>query len=287
MNTIFKGIPMKRKIFFSILFLFSVFTNIQSQDIPYGINEKAGRYCNVGDANIYYEIYGEGKPIVLLHGGFGYIDGFKKYIPVLSKKNKVIAIATRGYGKSEIGNKAYSYNLLAEDVKKVIEKECKDKAIIIGHSDGAMIAYVVASKYPEVVSKVVAMGGPIGTSGYSKEGLDWLKYSNSKEFESYRPDLIKIMSRPERYNEFIENLMAMWKTSYILQFDEIKKIEIPVLLLLGDRDLFCTIDHIVQIYKSLPHAQLAVIPNSTHTDVSFRNTKILEEYILPFIDNPK
>lgn len=259
--------------------------NLQAQDIPYGLNEKVGHYCNVGDANIYYEVYGEGKPIVLLHGGFGYIDGFKKYIPVLSKKYKVIAVATRGYGKSEMGNKKFSYGLLADDVKKVIQKECQGKAIIIGSSDGAMIAYVVAHKYPELVSKVVAMGGPLGTSGYSKEGLEWLNSFNSEEFESYRPDFKKIIPQPERWNEFIENLRLMWSTEYILQFDDLRKIECPMLLLYGDRDLYCTMNRIAKIYLSLPHAQLAVIPNSSHTDVSFRNTRILEENILPFIDN--
>jgi pimeloyl-ACP methyl ester carboxylesterase len=259
--------------------------NLQAQDIPYGVNEKAGHYCNVGDAKIYYEVYGEGKPIVLLHGGFGYIDGFKKYIPVFSKKYKVIAVATRGYGKSEIGNKKFSYGLLADDVKKVIEKECQGKAIIIGSSDGAMVAYVVASNYPEAVSKVVAMGGSLGTSGYSKEGLDWLKNFNSEELESYRPDFKKIMPQPERWADLTENLRLMWSTEHILQFDELKKIGCPMLLLYGDRDLYCTMGQIANIYQSIPNAQLAVIPNSSHTDVSFRNSKILEDYILPFIDN--
>ena len=91
-----------------ILFMLTHKTN--AQDTQYGTNDKAGHYLNVGDAKIYYEVYGEGIPVVLLHGGYhGYIDEFKKYIPVLSKQFKVIAIATRGYGKSEIGTKPFSY----------------------------------------------------------------------------------------------------------------------------------------------------------------------------------
>ena len=140
----------------------------------------------------------------------GYIDSFEEYVPILSEEYRVIAIATRGYGKSEIGNTEYSYDLLAKDVKAVIEKESGDKAIIIGASDGAMIAYVVASRYPEIVSKVVAMGGALGTSGYDKEGLDWLEYFDSEHFESYRPDLVEIMPQPERFDEFAENLKVMW-----------------------------------------------------------------------------
>jgi pimeloyl-ACP methyl ester carboxylesterase len=270
---------------FQIASLILLATNLglMSQDIPYGLNEKNGKFVNTGDAKIYYEVYGQGQPIVLLHGGFGYIDGFKKYIPVLSKNYKIIAIATRGYGKSEIGYTPYSYDLMAKDVKTIIEIEGNDKAIIIGTSDGAMIAYIIASRYPNIVSKVVAMGGPLGTAGYDKEGLEWLSKFNSGEFKSYRPDLLKIMPQPERYDDFIENLKIMWSKPYILQFDDLKKIECPVLLLFGDRDLYCTIEHVAQIHKSIPNGQLAIIPNSTHSDVSFRNTQILEQYILQFI----
>lgn len=265
------------------LMLIAANLSLMSQDIPYGYNEKNGKYLNTGDAKIYYEVYGQGQPIVLLHGGFGYIDGFKKYVPVLSKEYKVIAIATRGYGKSEIGNATYSYELLARDVKKIIESEGCEKAIIMGTSDGAMIAYILASSYPNIVDKVVAMGGPLGTSGYDKEGIDWLSNFNSEEFKSYRPDLLKIMPQPERYNDFIENLKKMWATPYILQLNDLKKIECPILLLFGDRDFYCTMEHITQIYNSIPNGQLAIIPNSTHSDISFRNTQILEQYILQFI----
>ncbi|NJK85040.1 MAG: alpha/beta hydrolase [Bacteroidales bacterium] len=265
------------------LILLATNLKLMSQDIQFGFSERNGRYLNTGDAKIYYEVYGQGQPVVLLHGGYGYIDGFKQYIPVLSKEFKVIAIASRGYGKSEIGNTTYSYELLANDVKKIIENEGNDKAIVMGTSDGAMIAYILASKYPNIVSSVVAMGGPLGTSGYDKEGLDWLRNLNSEEFKAYRPDLLKIMPQPERYADFVENLKIMWSTPNILQFDDLRKIECPVLLLFGDRDLFCTMDHITQIYKSIPGGQLAIIPNSTHSDVSFRNTTILKRYILQFI----
>lgn len=274
-----------------LVVLMLMFGNLYSQDIPYGLNDHNGKYVNTDDAKIYYEVYlpigqegGEGKTVVLLHGGFGYIDSFKRYIPILSKKYKVIAIASRGYGRSEIGSKNYSYSLLAEDVKAIIEKEIKGQAIIIGSSDGAMIAYIVASKYPEIVSKVVSMGGPLGTSGYDQEGLDWLQNFSSQEFELYRPNLKQIMPQPERWEEFSAKLKSMWSITSILQPEDLAKIECPVLLLFGDRDLFCTKEHIAHIYKGLPRAQLNIFPNSTHSDISFRNTEILEQYILKFLD---
>lgn len=266
----------------SILLILAT-THIFAQYIPYGQNIKTGNYFNTGDANIYYEIYGEGKPVILVHSGFGYIDSFKKYIPILAKEYKVIAIATRGYGKSEIGNQAFSFDLLANDIQKIIKESCDEKAIIMGHSDGAMLAYLVAHKFPSIVSKVVAMGGPLGTIGYGEDGLEWLKNYTIKEFESYRPDLKTIMSQPERWTELSDKLKEMWTTAQILELSELREITCPVLLLFGDRDLFCTTDHIVQIYKNLPNAQLAIFPNSGHSDISYRNIQILKQNIIPFI----
>jgi pimeloyl-ACP methyl ester carboxylesterase len=76
--------------------------------IPFGNNPATGGYFNTGDAKIYYEVYGSGKPVVLLHGGiYGYIDEFEKLIPVLSQRYQVIAIATRGHGRSELGHHHY------------------------------------------------------------------------------------------------------------------------------------------------------------------------------------
>lgn len=258
--------------------------NSCAQEMKYGINDKNGRYANAGDAKIYYEVYGEGKPIVLLHGGFSYIDQYKQYIPELSKKYKVIAIATRGYGRSEIGSQKYSYNLLADDVKAVIQKEGKDKAIIIGFSDGAMVSYIVASKYPEVVDKVVAMSGPLGTSGYAKEGLDWLKTFNSSEFERYRPDFKGIMPQPQRWDEFIENLKLLWVEPNIISFDSLGKIKCPVLLLAGEHDLYCRVEHMTEIKDHIKDARLILIPNASHIDVSPRNMTLFKQYILSFLN---
>ncbi len=254
------------------------------QEPQYGVNDSAGKYAESGDARIYYEVYGEGRPVVLLHGGFAYIDQYRKYIPVLSKNHKVIAIASRGYGKSEIGARKFTYALFAEDVKAVLQKETQEKAIIIGFSDGAVTSYLVAAKYPEIVSKVVAMGGCLDKSGYTEEGFQWLKNFNSAEFASYRPDFKSIMPQPERWDELIENLRGLWSETNILAFDDLKNIECPVLLMAGDRDIYSRPEHMADIYRHLPDAQLAIVPNSKHIDVSPRNTMILEQYILKFIE---
>ena len=114
------------------------------QTIPYGDNPATGRYLNVGDAKLYYEVYGTGSPLLLLHGDtFGYIDEFEQYIPLLAEHFKVIAIGMRGHGKSEIGTKTYSYKLFAEDAIAILKNETKDSATVVGFSAGAITAYII------------------------------------------------------------------------------------------------------------------------------------------------
>jgi pimeloyl-ACP methyl ester carboxylesterase len=91
------------------------------------------------------------------------------------------------------------------------------------------------------------------------------------------------MPRPWRWDEFSENLRSMWSATSVPTLDDLRNIRCPVLLLFGDRNLFCRIDHIVEIYKNIPNAQLAIIPNSGHGDVSPGNHALLKQYIVAFI----
>ena len=110
------------KAFFFVLFILLNY-NLSAQDIPYGYNPDAGKYFDVGNnTNLYYEIYGEGAPLLILHGGvFGYINEFEYLIPKLVDKFQVICLATRGHGKSDIGTEQYTYEQRANDAYKLIQ----------------------------------------------------------------------------------------------------------------------------------------------------------------------
>jgi pimeloyl-ACP methyl ester carboxylesterase len=113
---------MTRLLFLFLPFIFQQSAN--SQLVPYGDNSKAGKYITVSDAKLYYEVYGSGQPLLLLHGDtFGYISEFDQYIPLLAKQFKVIVPALRGHGKSDIGKKKFSYQLFAEDAAAILKQE--------------------------------------------------------------------------------------------------------------------------------------------------------------------
>jgi pimeloyl-ACP methyl ester carboxylesterase len=285
-TTIFK--KMKRFRFTLAIGVMVLLSNtLLAQDQPCGTNDKAGRYAQVGDARIYYEVYGQGQPILLLHGGlYGYIDEFKEYISVLSKHFKVIAVATRGHGKSEIGTKPFSYKLFADDAISVLEHETRDSAIVVGFSDGGITAYVLASEYRGKVKSVVAIGGGLSLSGYNAGGMGWLTSFTPESFEKYNTDFIrerkKLMPQPDRWNEFLGKLKLTWTEPVWVSPEKAKDISCPVLTIGGDRDDFLTTEQFVQTYKMIPRSQLAIIPNSGHVE-SMATPYVLEHIIMPFV----
>ena len=124
----------------AMLILCSAQAQNKAETISYSANPAAGHSLRVDDANIYYETYGSGgTPLVLLHGGlYGYIEEFGELIAELSKHRRVIAIATRGHGKSDIGTMPFSYELFAKDALAVIRHETSEKVDVLGFSDGAV-----------------------------------------------------------------------------------------------------------------------------------------------------
>lgn len=274
MNTIIKTLCS------CLMLLLSITTS--AQKVSYGNNPEAGHYINVGDAKLYYEIYGKGEPIVLLHGGvYGYIDEFENLIPKLADKYQVICIATRGHGKSEIGNTAFTYEQRAADAYKVIRSITQDSVTVIGFSDGGFSALKLAALYPAVVKKVVAMGvgdrsKTVVSSGfnYSAAGL----VRNDPDFLTHR---LQLMPDPERWSECQTKLTRLYNTGYI-STETFSKIKCPVLIMSGDKDTRNPMESVIKCAQAIPDHQLSIIPGAGHT-VLDDNFSLVWETMSPFI----
>lgn len=133
--------------------------NNQKEDkIDYGSNQAVGKYADVNDIKIYYETYGEGEPLLLLHGNGGSIEGFINQIPELSKHFKVIAVDSRAQGRTTDSDQEITYALMASDMATLIDKLNLGKVNVVGWSDGGIIGLELAYAYPEKVLKVVTFG---------------------------------------------------------------------------------------------------------------------------------
>lgn len=261
------------------------------QRVPFGNNMSSGHSLQVGDAKIYYEIYGHGEPIVLLHGGlFGYIDEFGGIISDLSRNQRVIAIATRGHGKSELGTQPLSYRLFAEDFAAIIRNVTTRQVNVLGFSDGAIAGYHLAAAHPERVKKLIAVGGPLGFYGFTDSGVNDLdQYDTPEKLEKFAPGFVsnrkKLMPDPTVWNQFLKKLASMWKQREYISRQKVQSIRCPVLIAGGDRDEYVKTEHLVEIYRMLPKGQLAIVPNCPHT-VFNSKPKLMLELIQEFLRNP-
>jgi pimeloyl-ACP methyl ester carboxylesterase len=246
----------------------------QAQDkaatIPYGRNSVAGHYLRVDDANVYYETYGSGgTPLVLLHGGlYGYIEEFGELIGDLSQHRRVIAIATRGHGKSDIGTKPFSYKLFANDAYAVIRHETGEKVDVLGFSDGAVTSYTLASAHPELIRRLVAIGGPRKFTDWPPSAQAEFKNAKPSDVERDSPQFVSdrktLMPEPNRWLEFNEKLNAMWAGPVYVTDEQIRSIEVPTLIVAGDHDQYNQIPKMVELFQLLPKGELAIIPGCGH-----------------------
>jgi len=248
--------------------------------IPYGNNPKAGHYINTGDAKIYYELYGKGKPLVILHGGIvGSSLEMGQLIDSLAKRYQVIAVTTRGHGKSEIGKKTSSYPQKAEDVNAIIKAVTKDSVTVIGFSDGAYTGYFLAQKYPEKVKKLIAIG-----AGEWKQGFR--SFNNSKKVlfgldSLYFKQQLTLMPEPQRYDQWLLTVDKYYNTLSIGS-ETLGKIKCPVLVMAGEKDQNAPLKSVMAAYEMIPNAQLSIIPNAPHP-VFLVNFSAVWASILPFL----
>lgn len=254
------------------------------QKVAYGNNPLAGRYLNVDGCKIYYEVYGQGKPIVLLHGGvYGYIDEFEPFLEKLSQTHQVICVATRGHGKSEIGKAPYTYAQRADDAYRVIRTITKDSVAVLGFSDGGFAAFTLAATHPELVKQLIVIGAgnlpqlPAGKHRYEQYVADNLMKSDPEFFKSR----LALMPEPTRWPESLAWLNNMYNTDFV-SVETFKKIQCPALIIAGDRDEYSATEDFVTCKKAISNAQLAIIPGCGHV-VFYCNFPSVWAALAPFL----
>jgi pimeloyl-ACP methyl ester carboxylesterase len=253
-----------------------------AQSIPYGNNPSAGKYFNVGDARLYYEIYGKGEPFVLLHGGvYGGIEEFEPFIGPLSEKFQVICIATRGHGKSELGKGPVTWQQRADDAYKVIRSITKDSVTVLGFSDGGYTAYKLAATYPACVKKMIVIGASDRKVQPESERVNYTPEMLLGQSKEYFEGRLKNMPQPERWGEGLGYLNKLYNDE-VLSTETFGKIKCNTLLMAGDRDGGHSIENMTIAHRNITGSELSIIPACGHV-VFYCNFPALWEAIKPFL----
>jgi pimeloyl-ACP methyl ester carboxylesterase len=237
---------------------------LKSQEIIYGSNN--GKYIEVLGRDIYYEEYGEGEPILLLHGGPGSIANFSKIIPELSKTYRVIAMDTPGQGHSERAEDV-SYQLLAENASAFIDKLGIKKCYVVGFSDGACTSLLLAANRSDAISKVFVSGGFSHIDGFTDEAKAfWSTISPEiveQTWEGWHLEYQQLYPEND-WKTLINDLRNMVNQDKVYITEEkLKSITSKVLLAWGDNDMF-TMEHIFFLSNTIPDTELMILPGTSH-----------------------
>lgn len=245
-------------------------------------------YAPVNGIKVYYEVYGKGEPVILLHGAFYTIDmNWGELIPELSKTRKVIAIEMQGHGHSPFSERKLSINTLASDVEKVMDYLKIETADVAGYSMGGSVAYQFAVQSPKRLRKLVII-----SSTYKTEG--WLPAVNNA-FKDFKPEFFDNTPLKTGYDAVAPD-KTKWRPFLMQMFDfshdpfnvgdsNISKISAPVLLIAGDNDGLDKVE-LMKTYQLLgggvtadlgpmPKSQLAIVPGQGHVSLMMQTQTIL------------
>lgn len=225
----------------------------QAEASPYGHDAAAGKYIHLSNATLYYEVYGKGEPLLLLHGNSQSISAFYQQIAEFAGHYRVIAVDTRAQGKSTDSlDHDLTYELFARDMKQLMDSLDIKKANVVGWSDGGITALIMAMKYPASVNKLAIMGANLFPEGIEAKMLTGLQKEYEKSGKYVGPESV-----------IRKRLLKILLTEPHIGFEQLKLIKAPVLVMAGEHDVILP-EHTKDIAKHISNSKLLIFRNATH-----------------------
>jgi pimeloyl-ACP methyl ester carboxylesterase len=241
-------------------------------------------YASVNGQELYYEIRGSGRPLVLLHGGVLTIElAFGPLLEPLAATRQVIGVELAGHGRTALADHPPTMEGLASDVLGLLDHLGIAQADLFGYSLGALVSYAVARAAPGRVGRMIAASAdPLRPPGRESRPIPQDLLPTMEEFQSWREAYAAVAPDPARFDEMAARTTALVHEMPAWTADELRALRTPALLIFGDRD-FNPLPDVAELFGLLPDAQLAVLPGTTHVGVSQRPDAVLA-LIGPFLD---
>lgn len=240
-------------------------------------------YAEHDGARIWYATFGSGPPVILLHGGLGHSGNWGYQLPaLLAAGYRVILIDTRGHGRSTRDARPFSYELLAADVLAVMDKLGLEKAALVGWSDGACIALILANQVPERVAGVFFFGCNMDPGG-TKE-LDTSDPLLDRCFGRHAQDYAQLSATPDDFRDFVAAVSLMMETQPNYTATDLAAIRVPVTIVQSEHDEFIKRDHAEYLARTIPGADLIILPGVTHF-APLQRPALFNATVLDFLRN--
>ena len=253
------------------------------------IEPRTDGYVDVNGVHMYYEVYGDGSPLVLLHGGVMTIElDFAALLPELVTRHTVIAVELQGHGRTADTGRAITPAALASDVVGLLDHLGIDRAHVLGHSLGGGVALELAVSHPDRVRSIVPMSITVRPDGTHEEITDPSKHGSStrmptpQDFADMAEAYKRLSPHPEHFDDFVAMLSGVASQLEGWTDEQLAGVTAPTLLMIGDND-FTTVEHGALMRRLIPSSQLAVLPGTTHMTIT-RRPDLVIPMLTAFLD---
>ena len=234
-------------------------------------------YVEANGLRVYYEVYGEGEPLLLIHGGTATSQSWASHLPAFTEHFRVFAPDSRGHGRTDNPTGEVGYRLMADDVAALIKALGLQRSLVLGYSDGGQIALELGMRYPGLARAMVLGGTQFRFSEAYLEAVRGLwgiaegEEVDPEKLEREQPEWVAYLREahghvygPEYWETYAKQIASLWLTPLHYTSEDLTKTADPVLILAGDRDGVCT-EEALELFRLLPNAELAVAPASDHS----------------------
>jgi pimeloyl-ACP methyl ester carboxylesterase len=223
--------------------------------------ERSG-YAEVNGIRLWHAVFGQGQPVVFLHGGLANADYWGLQVPAVARHHQVIVMDSRGHGRSTRDTRPYGYDLMADDVVGLLDVLWIGQATIVGWSDGAIIGLDLAIRHPDRVSKVFAFAANTDPSGVIA-GVE-KNPTFARFIERAGQEYQALSATPRDYTGSVNAISRMWATQPNWTAKQLAAIKVPVLVADGDHDEAIKRPHTEKIAATIPGAGLLILPDTSH-----------------------
>lgn len=247
---------------------------------------RVGDYVELPGVKTWYEVEGDGDPLLLLHGGFCTNDTWGPQRPAFAAKYRVFLPERRAHGHTPDVEGPLSYADMAKDTVDFIESVVGGPAHLVGWSDGGIVALLVAIARPDLAKKLVTIGANFLPAPQSSVAPEMFEHMSPDEpglamfrsmYEAASPD------GPEHWPVVVEKLLAMYGVEPDISLDDLARISASTLVLVGDDDLM-TLEHTIALHAAVPGSELAVMPGTSHA-LLMEKADLANRLILDFLGN--
>ncbi len=244
-------------------------------------NNPVGQYASVNGISLYYEVYGSGTPLIMLHGGFGMFETFSAISPTLAGMHQVIGVDLYGHGRTALTDRPFTFEHMADDIAALIAYLGLEKAGVLGYSLGGYIALQTAIRHPERVDKLVLISTPFKRTGWYPDIQKGMTSFHAEGFMGtpVHDSYTRVAPKPEDFTRFVGVMREAMSRDFDWTMD-VEAMKTPTLLVAGDSDSFSPL-HAAEFFALLgggqrdagwanEHvntSQLAILPGATHYDI--------------------